>query len=68
MIKLERSKEIGLFATTNSCITYCKTGNFHVRLKIAAHATPLLPKGYNTDLIPLNMEAKVALQAKVSHN
>ena len=29
---------------------------------------PLPPKVYNTDLIPLNMEAKVALQTKVSHN
>ena len=29
---------------------------------------PPPPKDYNTDLIPLNMEAKVALQAKASHN
>ena len=29
---------------------------------------PPPPKDYNTDLIPLNMEAKVALQAKAIHN
>ena len=43
----------------------------HSNCQISAHATPSAsppPKDYNTDLIPLNMEAKVALQAKASHN
>ena len=42
--------------------------NFYTQNVKWQHMPPPSPKGYNTDLIPLNMEAKVALQAKVSHS
>ena len=39
------------------------------KFQIEADAPPPPPSiGYNTDHIPLNMEARVALQAKVNHN
>ena len=46
----------------------CPSHVLHSKFQIAAD-TPPPPHsiGYNTDHIPLNMEAKVALQAKINH-
>ena len=38
--------------------------NFYTQNVKSQHMPPNPPKGYNTDLIPLNMEAKVAMQTK----
>ena len=40
----------------------------HSKFQIAAISNPPTCIGYNTYHIPFNMEAKVALQAKVNHN